>query len=159
MYAIGSWVTSQERWLCRLYGKDGDNGTRQLPPSSVQAQMLNVVRDIVSGTILPKDAAERTSSLMMSQADVGCVQNLIGIFYGAVEIFEDERISQALDDFIVALASLPDAINHSHEPKVVDVGGGQTVFLQPGETMTIEGQAFWRDLPYFSMNLTERFQG
>lgn len=159
MISIDSWIKGQRDWLCQLYGRDGQDGKRELPQACVQSHLLRIFDNMLCDRLLPKDAATQTASVIMAEADVGCAQNLIGLFHNAVDTFEDETVSQKLVDYIVALASLPDAHNDSNEAKMMDCGGGQMVYVQPGDVMAFEDGTFWKDLPGFSMNFTESFQG
>ncbi|CZT20219.1 uncharacterized protein RCC_06076 [Ramularia collo-cygni] len=94
----------------------------------------------------------------MSEQNISYWHNFIDIFYNAVEESPNPTISQRLVDFIVALASLPDAINSSNKDKIMDIGGGQMAHVQPGGIMKFANRTFWKDLPDFAMELSERFQ-
>ncbi|CZT20214.1 uncharacterized protein RCC_06071 [Ramularia collo-cygni] len=75
-----------------------------------------------------------------------------------------ESISKRIVDFIIALATLPDAINYSSQPKTATthhphVTSGVLTF-QPGEPVVFEENGvLWRDLPNWSMMITETHQG
>ncbi|KAF1830462.1 hypothetical protein BDW02DRAFT_534015 [Decorospora gaudefroyi] len=126
--------TQREGWLSSLYGQESGDGIRSLSNNSVQSQLINVLEGLLASTLSPKDAATKTASLIMSQKDVNTPwSNTIGMCLKAAEDFADEKELQALVDLLVELASLPDAIN--------------------------EGGKLWSELPEFSWNLTESFQG
>jgi hypothetical protein len=108
-----------------------------------------------------KDAATNTASLIASNPNAW--YDLIGIYLGAAEKVADEDALKALVDYIVELASLPDASNESHEAVIVDHIGyaGASVRIEPGEPLVLGegGKRLWRDLPNYSMAITENFQG
>ena len=155
-----SWAqTQREGWLCDLYGKDSSDGTRKLPSESVQSQLVNVIDDLLSGTSSPKDSAAKTASLVMSQKDVDTPwSNLLGLYLNAAEKFADEKALRVLVDYIVELANLPDAINEGPETKTFDAGG-RILSIEPGQAIEFDEGKLWRDLPRFSSDLTESFQG
>ncbi|KAF2196096.1 hypothetical protein GQ43DRAFT_445421 [Delitschia confertaspora ATCC 74209] len=151
--------TQREGWLCDLYGKDSGDGTRKLPNKSVQSQLVSVLDNLLSGKSSPKESAAKTASLIMSQENVDIPwNNLLGLYLDAVEKFADEKDLKALVDYIVELASLPDAVNEGPETKTLDVGG-KTLRIEPGQAVVFEEGTLWRDLPRFSSNVTESFQG
>ncbi|KAF2632343.1 hypothetical protein BU25DRAFT_149644 [Macroventuria anomochaeta] len=43
--------------------------------------------------------------------------------------------------------------------KTLEVGGGEIWHVKPGQVIKFAEGILWRDLPMFSWNLTERFQG
>ncbi|KAI4921817.1 hypothetical protein J4E90_000244 [Alternaria incomplexa] len=108
-----------------------------------------------------KDSASKTASLVSSEPKAW--YDVIGIYLTSAEKIADEDALKALVEYIVELASLPDAINESHETVVIDHIGhaGASVPIEPGEPLVMGygGERLWRDLPDLSMELTERFQG
>lgn len=150
---------AQTNCLCNLYGEDNGNGIRKLPNGSVQSQLVSVIDHLLSHKASPKEAAAKTSFVIMSQRDIGTPwSNVLGLCLDAAEEFEDEKELEALGDYIVDLASLPDAINEGSEVKTFDVGG-ETFRIEPGQAVVFEEGKLWRDLPMFSPNVTESFQG
>ncbi|KAH7399418.1 hypothetical protein BKA66DRAFT_556248 [Pyrenochaeta sp. MPI-SDFR-AT-0127] len=150
---------AQTNWLCDVYGEDRGDGTRKLPNGSVQSQLLSIIDDLLLHKSSPKDSAAKTSSLILSQQDIGTPwSNVLGLCLNAAENFEDKKDLKALGDYMVELASLPDAINEGAEPKTLDVGG-ETSRIEPGQAVVFEEGKLWRDLPMFSWNVTESFQG
>ncbi|KAF1849219.1 uncharacterized protein K460DRAFT_415625 [Cucurbitaria berberidis CBS 394.84] len=152
--------TQRDGWLCDLYGIDSSDGTRSLPNDSVQSQLVSVLEAVLSGTSSPKDAAAKTALLIMSQVDVGTPWcNLVGMYLDAAQTFGDDKELRALVDYFVELAKLPDAVNEGPGTKTLDIGGGQIRRIEPGQTVAFEEGILWSDLPTFSWNVTERFQG
>ncbi|KAH8731032.1 hypothetical protein GQ44DRAFT_809006 [Phaeosphaeriaceae sp. PMI808] len=155
-----NWAQTQhEGWLCELYGKDRNDGTRKLPHESVQSQLIDTLDELLSGKYSSKDSATKTATLIMSQRDVDTPwNNLIGLYLNVVSSFANEKSLGALAGYIVELANLPDAVNEGPEAKISDVGGME-LRIEPGQAIGIEVGKLWRDLPGFSWNLTENFQG
>ncbi|KAJ4990054.1 hypothetical protein SVAN01_04517 [Stagonosporopsis vannaccii] len=149
----------REGWLCHLYGKDDEEGARNLPPDSVQHRLVDGLEGLLSHDVSPEDAAMQTASLIMSQEEISTPwANHIGLHLKATESFDDEKILQALADYLVELASLPDAIHKGPQAKTIELDSGfeQVELDRPIE---IDGHTLWRDLPGYSMNLTESLQG
>ncbi|EDU42401.1 hypothetical protein TUN199_06660 [Pyrenophora tritici-repentis] len=105
------WAQSQrEGWLCQLYGKDSVDDTRSLPSDSVQSKLVTILEKLLSNQTTPKDAATETASLILSQEDTETLwNNLWGLYLNAAETFGEEQELGALVDYIVELASVPDA--------------------------------------------------
>ncbi|OSS45656.1 hypothetical protein B5807_09490 [Epicoccum nigrum] len=154
------WIQMQrEGWLCQLYGVDNEDGTRVLPPNGVHVKLVSIMEKLLSMDISPSDAATQTAALVMTQKDVHTpASNLVGIYYGAVQDIDDEKISGVLVDYLAELASLPDAINEGPEMKIVWTGLGDE-YVEPGQPIVFETGKLWRDLPEFGWNLTEILQG
>jgi len=154
------WAQSQrEGWLCKLYGQDSSDGTRKLPNDSVQSRLVSVLENLLSGKTIPKDAATETASLIMSQEDVGTPwNNLLGLYFSAAEAFGNEHELGALVNYVVELASLPDANNEGQETKTADIGG-EVLRIKPSEAVVLGEDRLWSGLPQFSQNVTESFQG
>jgi len=153
------WAQTQRGgWLCDLYGKNNDDGTQKLPNDSVQSRLVTVLENLLAKKTAPKDAATETASIIMSQEDIGTPwSNLLGLYLSAAETFEDEQDLEALVDYIVELASLPDARNEGLETKTMDMGG-EVLHIQPGHAV-IQGETkLWSGLPQFSLNVAESFQ-
>lgn len=154
------WIKSQrEGCLAQLYGQEQTDGTRVLQPDTVQSRQLDILDDLISFRIPPEDAASKTASLVLSHADVDTIWlNITGLVIKAAETFEDEKISGALIDFLVELASLPDAVNPG--PEVMTANDDQNPSItKPGQPVVFQGGKLWRDLPQYSWNVTETFQG
>ena len=167
-----TWAQSQrEGWLARLYGagsgggssEDSDEDTKALSTESVQWQLVGVIENLLLGNASPKDLAANTASLIMSSDDPETLwSNHLGIYLSAAQTFADEKELKALVDYIVELASLPDAVNDSSVVKTWTSGEGERVTqvcVKPGEEIVHIFGKLWRELPQFGMNLTERFQG
>lgn len=154
------WAKSQrEGWLCTLYGNDSDDGTRKLSQDSIQSRLVEIFEKLMADESSPKHAAKETASLILSQNDVGTPwNNFLGLYLSAAESSEDDESLDALSDYIVALASLPDAVNESSGKKTLDTGG-RVLHVEPGQAFAFDEGVLWRDLPGFSWNLTESFQG
>lgn len=153
-----AWAQSQrEGWLCQLYGKDHQDGTRTLPTDCVQAHILGVLEKLLTTDLSPGDAASQTASLILAQEDVGTPwSNHIGLYYHAVQNIDNEDILKILIDYLAELASLPDAINEGPGVKIVEVDNAR---IEPGQPVRVAGGKLWRDLPEFNWNLSEIFQG
>lgn len=154
------WARSQrEGWLCYLYGEDNEDGTRTLSRDSVQYQLVDVLEHLLSFETSAKDAAAQTAFIMMAQKDVGTPwSNHMGMHLKAAESFDNEKVLQALVDYLVELATLPDTIHKGPELKTVETNQG-TKEVELGQPIDIDGSALWRDLPEYSMNLGESLQG
>jgi hypothetical protein len=151
------WARTQGKgWLWRLVGKDNESHSEE----STQ-QLFHILEDLMSNKASSKDAATNTASLIASNPDAW--YDLIGIYLGAAQKVADEDALKALVDYIVELASLPDATNESHEAVVVDHIGyaGASVRIDPGDPLVLGegGKRLWRDLPNYSIAITENFQG
>ncbi|KAH9882701.1 hypothetical protein J1614_000066 [Plenodomus biglobosus] len=154
------WAKSQrEGWLSTLYGNDSDDGTRKLSQDSIQSRLVEILEKVMSHKYSPKHAANETASLILSQSDVGTPwNNFLGLYLSAAESLQDDESLSALSDYIVALASLPDAVNESSDEKTLDTGG-RILHVEPGQAFVFDEGVLWKDLPGFSWNLTESFQG
>lgn len=155
------WTKSQrEGWLSQLYGQDQSDGTRVLQPDTVQSRQLDILDDLISFRVPPEDAASRTASLVVSHADVETIWvNITGMVISAAETIDDEEVSRALTDFLVELASLPDAVNPGPEAMTVNDDTQTPSRIEPGQPVVFQGGKLWRDLPQYSWNVTETFQG
>jgi hypothetical protein len=145
-------------WLSKLYGKPDNNGTRVLPPESAQARLLCILDDLLSFNTSPQDAAATTASVLLAE-DYPPFMNLIGLYLGAAESYEEVNVLQALVDYFVAIASLPDAVNERPEARVLNPLDGWRTRIEPGEVIAVQRGRYWRELPDFNWNLAERFQG
>lgn len=155
------WVAAQRKgWLCQLYGQDNRDGSRSLHPDTVQSRQLDILDELVSLQASPKDAASRTAALVLSQARVDTIWlNITGLVIGAAETIDDEKVAIALIDFLVELASLPDAINPEPEAMNMDDGGFTFWKVEPGQPIAMLGGTLWRDLPQYTWGVTETIQG
>ncbi|KAF2123510.1 hypothetical protein P153DRAFT_328083 [Dothidotthia symphoricarpi CBS 119687] len=152
-----NWARSQgQGWLRSLFGQDITEPLKEHP-----LQIFHILEDLMSHKASSKDSATKTASLVASHPDA--YWDLIGIYLGAAVRIADEDALRALVDYIVELASLPNAFNESQEAVVVDHVGyaGASVRIEPGELLAMGdgGKKLWRDLPNFSMEITERLQG
>lgn len=152
------WASIQsEGWLYGLVSKDN----RELAEGSTQSQLFHIFEDLLSHKAPPKTSAVKTARIVASNPHAW--YDVIGIYLTTAEKVADEDALQALVNYIVELASLPNAVNESHEAMIVDHIGyaGSSVRIEPGEPLALgeEGKKLWRDLPSFSMEITERFQG
>lgn len=149
--------TQEEGWLCRLLGENAEKS----PKESTVWQLYRMIEEVMSYKTSAKDSATKTASLISRKPKAWF--DIVGIDVALAVKLEDEDALEALVDYIVALASLPDAVNESHEPVVVDnIGyGGTSVLIEPGEPLVMGSGAakLWRDLPGWSMEITEGFQG
>lgn len=83
---------------------------------TVQSRQLDIIDDLISFRVAPTDAASRTATLVLSHADIDTIWlNIIGLVVTAAETIDDEKVSAALIDFLVELASLPDVVNPGPE--------------------------------------------
>lgn len=155
------WITSQrEGWLAQLYGQEHSDGTRTLQPDTVQSRELDILDDLISFRISPGDAAYKTASLVLSQANVETIWlNTTGLVVSAAETLDDEKIAIVLIDFLVELASLPDATNPGPGAMTINEGGYDSWMIEPGQPIDLLGGRLWRDLPQYSWTVTETFQG
>jgi hypothetical protein len=155
------WINSQrEGWLTQLYGEECGDGTRVLHPDTVQSRQLDIIEDLISFRVSAEEAASRTASLVLSQTNVGTIWvNITGLVVNAAETIDDEKVSAALIDFLVELASLPDAINPGPEVMMVDDEGHKPSRIEPGQPVVMMGGKLWIDLPQYSWTVTETFQG
>jgi len=152
------WVQNQEEgWLGRLLKEDPG----AIAKESTLWQLYRILEDTITRKASAKDSASRTASLVSSEPKAW--YDVIGIYVTSAEKIADEDALKALVDYIVELASLPDAINESHETVVIDHIGhaGASVPIAPGEPLVMGygGKRLWRDLPDLSMEITEHFQG
>ena len=143
-------------WLAPLHpAKPEGHGTQStqpiLDPDSPQWHIIQTLRDVMESKCNPQEAAESLADIVQWTNDIlRCYNNMWGCYFKAVEHFSDVEIFSKLADLLACLASLPGAINTTRDPK------------DPSkEPIIIDGEVeiFWKDLPEFSMNLTERMQG
>lgn len=131
------------------------------PDKSTPLDLFRLVGDVMSSRMSPEDAATQTASLV--SRDPNTWFDFVGIDVALAERIEDEDALAALVDYLAALASLPDAVNESQEAVIVEHIGyeGASVRIEPGELLVIgdSGKRLWKDLPGWSMNITENFQG
>lgn len=154
------WAKAErEGWLDRLYGRDNEDGTRTLQPESIQHRLLDNLEALLSHNVSPKEAAAQTLSLIMSEVDTGTPwSNNIGLHLKAAQAFDDERVLQALVDYIVELASFPDSIYEGLDRKTIGTPVGIEHVKLDG-TVEIDSRVLWRELPDYSMTLSEWLQG
>jgi hypothetical protein len=155
------WIRSQrEGWLSQFYGQEQSDGTRVLQTDTVQSRQLDIIDDLISFRVSPGSAATRTASLVLSHADVETIWlNITGLVINAAETIDNEKVSAALIDFVVELASLPDAVNPGPEVMTANDDDHNPVRIEPGQAVVFQGGKLWIDLPQYSWNVTETFQG
>ena len=155
------WVPSQrEGWLTQLYGHEQDNGARVLQPDTIQSRQLDIIEDLITFRVAPTEAASTAAALILSHAAVDTIwMNTIGMVINAAETIDDDKVSAALIDFLVELASLPDASNPGPEVMTADGDGPDPLRIEPGQPVVLQQGKLWRDLPDYSWNVTETFQG
>jgi hypothetical protein len=153
------WAQSErDGWLCRLYGEDNDDGTRELPPQSVQASLVKVIDGLLTDTTSPRDAAVKTIPLLSPEDDTPFM-NLIGLCLHAAERFADEKILQTLVDYFVTLVGLSNAANEPHEATHSNMRG-EKQRVEPIEITEFgDDGGLLKELPNFSISLTESLQG
>jgi len=165
---LTDWAAQQrEGWLYELYGEDDPiTGTRHLPTSSAQSQLVTILTDALSGNVSSVDSARSIDLLVTTctAVDAGMLfMNLLGLHFSAAETFNDEVILQRLVDYMVELASLPDAINRGRMAQVIEIiekGDSKAKRIEVGEAFELgDDGVLWKDLPGFGWNLTESFQG
>lgn len=159
---VTHWASSlRAGWLFSAYDEDGDDGIRKIPDESVELQLLNALEDLLLARVSPKDSAAKTAYLIMSEEDIDqWWYSLWTMYFDAVEKLEDEKHSKALVDYVVELASLPDAVNEGPGTKTIEECGGKKVRIEAGQTVVFEGWGtLWRDLPQFSIYFTDTLQG
>lgn len=152
------WARNQgEGWLYSLINKDD----KELSEESTLWQIYHIIEDLMSHKASSKDSATKTASLVASNPYAW--YDVIGICIVSAERVADDNALKALVDYIVELAKLPDAFNETNEAVIIDhiCYAGASVRIEPGEPLKIgdSGKKLWRDLPNFSMKITEHFQG
>jgi hypothetical protein len=156
---ITTWAKSQRKgWLCLLYGEDITEDLRRLHPESKQSQLVAVLEDLLSGTSTLHEAVERTQPLVLADPAT-LFANFTGVYFSAVLFFAGKATTKVLVDYIVALGSLPDAVNAGPDPMVIDLGGDRVYSIAPGEVIDPGDGKLWRTLPGFNMYIVEEFQG
>lgn len=165
---IEEWAREQrEGWLARLYGEADKDTTdvKRLSTDSVQSHLVTALCHVLSGEVRTAESVEHAADLVVSQREPSIpFANLQGMCLHAAEAFSDEAALERLADWLVALAHLPDALNHSTEGMIesqtmLPDGTWGTRVIKPGKPIRLEEGLLWRDLPGFSMNVTERTQG
>ncbi|RMZ74432.1 hypothetical protein GMOD_00003469 [Pyrenophora seminiperda CCB06] len=135
--------------------------TEELSRETTLRQIYRTIENAMSHKTLAKDSATKTASLISKDPKVWF--DVVGIDVSLAVRLQDDEALRALVDYLVELASLPDAINESDETVVVEnIGyGGASVCIEPGEPLVMGdgGAKLWRDLPDWSMVMTESFQG
>ncbi|KAH7138740.1 hypothetical protein B0J11DRAFT_515198 [Dendryphion nanum] len=153
-------ISLKTSWAQSLYDtrlSNISNGQTQQPIESVQLSLLKALDDLLSLEDSPEGVATKSASIVISQNEPP-LMNLIGLTLNAAENIADEKRLQVLVDYFVALASLPDAVNESAYPMLLDMGGWKKT-IEPGRIVVFAEGTMWKDLPGFAWNLTERLQG
>ncbi|KAI4712576.1 hypothetical protein J4E89_002844 [Alternaria sp. Ai002NY15] len=124
-------------------------------------QQLTIIDELLSSKTSPESSASATASLVEVQDDISfALADLVGIYYSAAESCTSSKELELLVAYLVALARLPDAVNRGPEARSWDVPGLEPPpKIEVGEVIVIEGKRLWSQLPWFSMYLTEKFQG
>lgn len=124
-----------------------------LDPQSPQWQIIQTFRDVLESNCEPRHAAERLADIVRWTTHIlTCYNNMWGCFFKAAEHFSDMETLSKLTDLLACLASLPGSINTIRDP---DDPSKKPIIIDDETDVEI----FWKDLPEFSMNLTERMQG
>jgi hypothetical protein len=154
-----SWAQGErDGWLCRLYGEDNDDGTSELPPQSIQASLVKIIDGLLTNTTSPRDAAVKTIPLLSPENDTPFM-NLIGLCLHAAESFADENILQALVDYFVTLVGLSSAANERLETTQPNMREEEQQVEPIGITGSKNDGGLLKELPNFSIGLTESLQG
>jgi hypothetical protein len=154
-----SWAQGErDGWLCRLYGEDNDDGTRELPPQSVQASLVKIIDGLLTDTTSPRDAAVKTIPLLSPEDDTPFM-NLIGLCLHAAESFADEKILQTLVDYFVTLVGLSNATNECPKSTQANIRGEKQQVKPIEITEFGDDGGLLKELPNFSISLTESLQG
>jgi len=165
---VEDWSRGQcDGWLAQLYGEvDRTHSERKhLPPTSVQSQLVTVLSKVLLGNLAAGSSVEQTAALVLSHREPGLpFMNLQGMCLQAAESTDDEGALRRLADWLVALAHLPDAVNATDEDKIesqamLPDGTWGDRLIKSGDFIELENGRLWRDLPGFSMNITENTQG
>jgi len=124
-----------------------------LDPQSPQWHIIQTFQDLLESRCEPQDAAERLADIVRWTTHIlTCYNNMWGCFFKAAEHFSDMETLSKLTDLLACLASLPGSINTIRDP---DDPSKKPIIIDDETDVEI----FWKDLPEFSMNLSERMQG
>jgi hypothetical protein len=143
----------------KLYNADMTSDSQ-----STSDQLVTVIDDMILEKYTPQAAAQRTASLVMRETEPETpFGEILAVCQHAAMALENENDMKKVVDFLIALASLPDAINDASEPKKAstynpEVKSGILTF-RPGEAIVFETGVLWRDLPGWQMMITEEHQG
>jgi hypothetical protein len=130
------------------------------PPDNLATQLIIILDELISSQTSPTASACTTATLVEAQHDISlALANLIGFFFSAAESNTSLDALNLLVAYLVELTKQPDAINSSSETKIWDAGGGEIYEIPPGAPIIGEAKRLWRELPMFSWNVTEMFQG
>lgn len=98
--------------------------------STFNSQLTMVVNGLMEGTITPSQAAIDTSNILTERDNI---DDDYGYFPGpilsAAESADDNVQSEALSDYLVALAHLPDVVNTKDTPMYIDTLGGHLLIF------------------------------
>ncbi|KAI4849527.1 hypothetical protein E4T44_03297 [Aureobasidium sp. EXF-8845] len=149
-------------WLGPLYpAKSKEDMTpptqTTLDPQSYQWHIIETFRDVLESKCEPREAAERLADII--QGTEIPYHNMWGCFFSAVEHFSDIKMLSSLSDLLACLASLPGSINTPRRAIPIDSLEQPTNRIDRPTIVNDEQERFWRDLPCFSLYLTERTQG
>lgn len=134
--------------------------SRQLQEALLSSHLEDILDDVLAGNATATDSAAKAASMVISQEDVSrAFDNFLASYFKAIESMANEPSLTLLVDYIVALASLPDAYNEGPEPKKISIGGDEIKIINPGESIAWYERSLWRGLAGFSMLVTESFQG
>lgn len=84
----------------------------------VKVELIHILDRLLSRNVSMDESAINTAALVADQVDFAdpvCVH--MGQLFSAVERFAERESLQALVDYIVAVASLSDAVNESSQTK------------------------------------------
>jgi hypothetical protein len=156
------YIRQQHGWLGRLYPANSSADETSptpltLDPLSPRRHIIQTFRDVLESKCQPQDAAERLADII--QGIEVLYHNMWGCFFSALEHFSDIKMLASLADLLACLAGLPYSIN---TPRIVVDDDSVRELADQTDKLTIingEKELFWRDLPDFSLYLTERMQG
>jgi hypothetical protein len=156
------YIRQQYEWLGRLYpantsGEETPSTQPTWDPQSPRRHIIQAFRDVLESKCQPQEAAERLANVI--QGTEILYHNTWGCFFSAVEHFSDIRMLSSLSDLLTCLAGLSYSIN---TPRDIVANDSVGELANQTDKLTIindEKELFWRDLPNFSLYLTERMQG
>lgn len=159
---MDEYIKEQHEWFGRLdsanSNADKTSPTQPtLDPQSPRRHIIQTYQDVLESRCSPQDAAQRLADTI--QGTEILYHNMWGCLFSAVEHFSDIKMLSSLADLLACLAGLPYSIN---TPRIVVDNDSIGELANQTDKLTIvnsEKELFWRDLPSFSLYLTERMQG
>jgi hypothetical protein len=162
LLVMEAYIRQQHEWLGRLYpaisNADETSPTQPtLDPQSPRRHIIQTFRDVLESECQSRDAAESLANII--QGTEILYHNMWGSFFSAVEHFSDIKMLSSLSDLLACLASHPGSINTPRNTIPDDSLQQLTNRTDKLTRVNDEKELFWRDLPHFSLYLTERMQG